>query len=64
MANVASGAAAGAAAGSVVPGLGTAIGAIGGAAISAIGNFFSGKRNERAQRKLWEKEAAFSHNLR
>lgn len=64
MANVASGAAAGAAAGSVVPGLGTAIGAIGGAAISAIGNFFSGRRNQRTQRELWEKEAAFSREER
>lgn len=64
MANVASGAAAGAAAGSAVPGLGTAIGAIGGAAISAIGNFFSGRRNQRSQRELWEKEAAFSREER
>lgn len=64
MANVASGAATGAAAGSVVPGLGTAIGAIGGAAISAIGNFFSGRRNQRSQRELWEKEAAFSREER
>lgn len=64
MANVASGAAAGAAAGSVIPGLGTAIGAIGGAAISAIGNFFSGRRNQRSQRELWEKEAAFSREER
>lgn len=64
MANVASGAASGAAAGSVVPGIGTAVGAIGGAAISAIGNFFSGRRNQRAQRELWEKEAAFSREER
>lgn len=64
MPSVASGAAAGAAAGSVVPGIGTAIGAIGGAAISAIGNFFSGRRNQRLQRELWEKEAAFSREER
>lgn len=64
MANVASGAAAGAAAGSAIPGLGTAIGAIGGAAISAIGNFFTGRRNQRSQRELWEKEAAFSREER
>lgn len=64
MASLATGAAAGAAAGSVVPGLGTAIGAIGGAAISAIGNFFSGKSNKRAQSKLWEKQAAFSREER
>lgn len=64
MPSPAAGAATGAAVGSVVPGIGTAIGAIGGAAISAIGNFFSGKRNQRAQSKLWEKQAAFSREER
>jgi len=64
MPSPAAGAAAGAAAGSVIPGIGTAIGAIGGAAISAIGNFFSGKSNRKAQNALFEKQSRFARDER
>ena len=64
MPSPAAGAAAGAAAGSVIPGIGTAIGAIGGAAISAIGNFFSGKSNQKAQNALFEKQSQFARDER
>lgn len=64
MPSPAAGAAAGAAVGSVIPGIGTAIGAIGGAAISAIGNFFSGKSNQKAQNALFEKQSQFARDER
>ena len=48
MANVGKGAASGAALGSAIsPGLGTVIGGIGGAAISAICSFFGNKSNRK-----------------
>ena len=52
MSSVGSGAAAGATIGSTIsPGLGTVIGGIGGAAISAIGSFFGNKVIESSQSK-------------
>lgn len=57
-------AAAGAAAGSAFGPVGTALGAIGGSAISAIGNFFTNKSNQKAQNALFDKQAAFSKSER
>lgn len=64
MANVAKSAAAGAAAGSSFGPIGTVIGGIGGSALSAIGNFFSNKSNQKAQNKLFEKQSAFAKRER
>ena len=64
MADVKKSAAAGAAAGSSFGPVGSAVGALGGAAISAIGNFFTNKRNQKAQNALFDKQAAFSRSER
>jgi hypothetical protein len=58
MANVGKGAASGASIGSAIsPGLGTLIGGIGGAAISAIGSFFGNKSNRKASAEAFERES-------
>ena len=65
MANIGSGAASGAALGSsIVPGLGTVIGGIGGAAISAIGSFFGNRSNRKASREAFERESKFAREER
>lgn len=58
MASVGKGAAAGATVGSAIsPGLGTVIGGIGGAAISAIGSFFGNKSNRKQSAEAFERES-------
>lgn len=37
---------------------------LGGSAISAIGNFFTGNKNAKEQRKLWDKQSKFSREER
>ena len=64
MADTKKSAAAGAAAGSAFGPAGTVIGGLGGAAISAIGNFFTNKSNQKAQNALFDKQAAFSKSER
>lgn len=65
MANVGKGAASGAAIGSTIsPGLGTIIGGIGGAAISAIGSFFGNKSNRKESAEAFERESKFSREER
>lgn len=65
MANVGSGAASGAALGSAIsPGLGTLIGGIGGAAISAIGSFFGNKSNRKQSAEAFERESKFAREER
>jgi hypothetical protein len=44
--------------------LGTAIGAIGGAAISAIGNWFGNRSNRKASREAFERESKFAREER
>lgn len=65
MANIGSGAASGAALGSAIsPGLGTLIGGIGGAAISAIGSFFGNKSNRKRSAEAFERESKFAREER
>ena len=65
MANVGKGAASGAALGSSIsPGLGTVIGGIGGAAISAIGSFFGNKSNRKQSAEAFERESKFAREER
>jgi hypothetical protein len=65
MSNVGKGAAAGATVGSAIsPGLGTVIGGIGGAAISAIGSFFGNKSNRKASAEAFERESKFAREER
>ena len=65
MANVGKGAAAGATVGSAIsPGLGTVIGGIGGAAISAIGSFFGNKSNRKQSAEAFERESKFAREER
>lgn len=65
MANVGAGAASGAALGTAIsPGLGTVIGGIGGAAISAIGNFFGNKSNRKQSAEAFERESKFAREER
>lgn len=65
MANIGAGAASGAALGSSIsPGLGTLIGGIGGAAISAIGSFFGNKGNRKASSEAFERESKFAREER
>ena len=65
MANVGKGAASGAAIGSSIsPGLGTVIGGIGGAAISAIGSFFGNKSNRKRSAEAFERESKFAREER
>lgn len=65
MASVGKGAAAGATVGSAIsPGLGTVIGGIGGAAISAIGSFFGNKSNRKQSAEAFERESKFAREER
>lgn len=65
MASVGKGAAAGATLGSAVsPGLGTIIGGIGGAAVSAIGSFFGNKSNRKQSAEAFERESKFAREER
>nr|DAE52588.1 MAG TPA: DNA pilot protein VP2 [Microviridae sp.] len=65
MANIGSSAASGAALGSSIsPGLGTLIGGIGGAAISAIGSFFGNRSNRKASAEAFERESKFAREER
>lgn len=65
MANVGAGAASGAALGSAIsPGLGTVIGGIGGAAISAISSFFGNKSNRKQSAEAFERESKFAREER
>lgn len=65
MASVGKGAAAGATIGSAIsPGLGTVIGGIGGAAISAIGSFFGNKSNRKQSAEAFERESKFAREER
>lgn len=65
MANIGSGAASGAALGSAIsPGLGTIIGGLGGAAISAIGSFFGNKSNRKNSAEAFERESKFAREER
>lgn len=65
MANVGKSAASGAALGSAIsPGLGTVIGGIGGAAISAIGSFFGNKSNRKQSAEAFERESKFAREER
>ena len=65
MANIGTGTSSGAAIGSAIsPGLGTIIGGIGGAAISAIGSFFGNRRNRKASREAFERESKFAREER
>lgn len=65
MANVGKGAAAGATIGSSIsPGLGTIIGGIGGAAVSAIGSFFGNKSNRKQSAEAFERESKFAREER
>ena len=65
MPNVGKGAASGAAIGSAIsPGLGTIIGGLGGAAISAIGSFFGNKSNRKQSAEAFERESKFAREER
>lgn len=65
MANIGKGAASGAAIGSAIsPGLGTLIGGIGGAAISAIGSFFGNSSNRKQSAEAFERESKFAREER
>lgn len=65
MSNVGKGAAAGATIGSAIsPGLGTVIGGIGGAAISAIGSFFGNRSNRKQSAEAFERESKFAREER
>lgn len=65
MSSVGKGAAAGATVGSAIsPGLGTVIGGIGGAAISAIGSFFGNKSNRKQSAEAFERESKFAREER
>lgn len=65
MASVGKGAAAGATIGSAIsPGLGTVIGGIGGAAISAIGSFFGNKSNRKQSAEAFNRESKFAREER
>lgn len=65
MANIGSGAASGAALGTAIsPGLGTVIGGIGGAAISAISSFFGNKSNRKLSAEAFERESKFAREER
>lgn len=65
MSNVGKGAASGAALGSAIaPGLGTVIGGIGGAAISAIGSFFGNRSNRKRSAEAFERESKFAREER
>ena len=65
MANVGAGAASGAALGTAIsPGLGTVIGGIGGAAISAISSFFGNKSNRKRSAEAFERESKFAREER
>lgn len=65
MANIGKGAASGAALGSSIsPGLGTVIGGIGGAAISAIGSFFGNRSNRKQSAEAFERESKFAREER
>lgn len=65
MASVGKGAAAGATIGSAIsPGLGTVIGGIGGAAISAIGSFFGNRSNRKQSAEAFERESKFAREER
>lgn len=65
MASVGKGAASGATIGSAIsPGLGTVIGGIGGAAISAIGSFFGNKSNRKQAAEAFERESKFAREER
>lgn len=65
MSSVGKGAAAGASIGTAIsPGLGTVIGGIGGAAISAIGSFFGNKSNRKQSAEAFERESKFAREER
>nr|DAH50710.1 MAG TPA: DNA pilot protein VP2 [Microviridae sp.] len=65
MSSVGKGAAAGTTIGSAIsPGLGTVIGGIGGAAISAIGSFFGNKSNRKQSAEAFERESKFAREER
>lgn len=65
MTSVGKGAAAGATVGSAIsPGLGTVIGGIGGAAVSAIGSFFGNKSNRKQSVEAFERESKFAREER
>lgn len=65
MSSVGKGAASGAALGSAIsPGLGTVIGGIGGAAISAISSFFGNKSNRKQSAEAFERESKFAREER
>lgn len=65
MANVGKSAASGAALGSAIsPGLGTVIGGIGGAAISAIGSFFGNRSNRKQSAEAFNRESKFAREER
>lgn len=65
MASVGKGAAAGASVGTAIsPGLGTVIGGIGGAAISAIGSFFGNKSNRKQSSEAFQRESKFAREER
>ena len=65
MAGVGKGAAAGATIGSAIsPGLGTIIGGIGGAAVSAIGSFFGNRSNRKQSAEAFERESKFAREER
>lgn len=65
MASFGNGASSGAAIGSAIsPGLGTLIGGIGGAAISAIGSFFGNKSNRKQSAEAFERESKFAREER
>lgn len=65
MPSVGSDAASGAALGTAIsPGLGTIIGGIGGAAISAIGSFFGNRSNRKASAEAFERESKFAREER
>ena len=65
MASIGKGTAAGASIGSAIsPGLGTIIGSIGGAAISAIGSFFGNISNRKQSAEAFERESKFAREER
>lgn len=65
MSSVGKGAAAGASVGTAIsPGLGTVIGGIGGAAISAIGSFFGNKSNRKQSAEAFGRESKFAREER
>lgn len=65
MSSVGKGAAAGASVGTAIsPGLGTVIGGIGGAALSAIGSFFGNKSNRKQSAEAFERESKFAREER